>query len=75
MPKSVPSPSFIGVRPKSNFAVSVYVASFSSAAKLLRNNPYQINIAQHNKTMMERGEVKAAAMKQAVEHLLEHMPR
>ncbi len=45
-----------------------------SAAKLLRDNPYQINIAQHNKTMMERGKVKTAAMKQAVEYMREHMP-
>jgi len=44
------------------------------AAKLLRDNPYQINIAQHNKTMMERNEVKMAAMKQAVEYMREHMP-
>ncbi len=44
------------------------------AAKLLRDNPYQINIAQHNKTMMERGKVKTAAMKQAVEYMREHMP-
>ena len=43
-------------------------------AKLLRDNPYQINIAQHNKTMMERGKVKTAAMKQAVEYMREHMP-
>ena len=44
------------------------------AAKLLRDNPYQINIAQHNKTMMERGEVKTAAMKLAVEYMRKHMP-
>ena len=44
------------------------------AAKLLRENPYQINIAEHNKTMMERGKVKAAAMRKAVKHMREHMP-
>ncbi len=43
-------------------------------AKLLRDNPYQINIAQHNKTMMERNEVKMAAMEQAVAYMREHMP-
>ncbi len=44
------------------------------AAKLLRDNPYPINIAQHNKTMMERNKVKMAAMKQAVQYMRENMP-
>ncbi|NKB68999.1 MAG: flavodoxin family protein [Candidatus Latescibacteria bacterium] len=39
------------------------------AAKLLRDNPYTINIAVHNATMMQRNKVKAAAMKLAVEHM------
>ena len=42
-------------------------------AKLLRDNPYPINIAQQNKIMMERNEVKKAAMKQAVQHMRKHM--
>ena len=44
------------------------------AAKLLRDHPYQINIAEHNKTMMKRNQVKAAAMKQAVQYMRENMP-
>ena len=44
------------------------------AARLLRENPYPINIAQHNKTMMERNQVKMAAMKQATQYLREHTP-
>ena len=44
------------------------------AAKLLRDNPYPINIAEHNKVMMERNEVKMEAMKQAVEYMRENMP-
>ncbi len=44
------------------------------AAKLLRDNPYQINIAEQNKIMMERNQVKMAAMKQAVQYMRENMP-
>jgi len=44
------------------------------AAKLLRDNPYPINIAEHNKVMMERGKVKTAAMEQAVQYMRENMP-
>jgi hypothetical protein len=44
------------------------------AAKLLRDNPYPINIAEHNKVMMERGKVKAAAMEKAVQYMRENMP-
>ncbi|WKD48457.1 flavodoxin family protein [Microbulbifer spongiae] len=43
-------------------------------AKLLRDNPYDINIAKHNKQMMERGKVKMQAMQQAVEFMRENMP-
>ncbi len=44
------------------------------AAKLLREHPYPINIAQHNKVMMERNEVKAEAMKQAIQYMRQNMP-
>jgi multimeric flavodoxin WrbA len=44
------------------------------AAKLLRDNPYPINIAEHNKVMMERNKVKMEAMKQAVHYMRQHMP-
>ena len=43
------------------------------AAKLLRDNPYQINIAEQNKIMMQRNQVKMAAMKQAVEYMHANM--
>jgi len=43
-------------------------------AKLLRENPYPINIAKQNKIMMERNQVKMAAMKQAVQYMKENMP-
>ena len=43
-------------------------------AQLLRDNPYPINIAEQNRLMMERNEVKKAAMKQAVQHMRKHMP-
>ncbi len=43
------------------------------AAKLLRDNPYPINIAEHNKAMMERNKVKAAAMAQAVQYMRRNM--
>jgi len=41
---------------------------------LLRDNPYQINIAEQNKIMMERNKVKMEAMKQAVQYMRENMP-
>lgn len=44
------------------------------AAKLLRNNPYEINIAEHNARMMERNKIKAQAMQQAVQYMRENMP-
>ena len=43
-------------------------------ARLLRDNPYPINIAQHNKTMMEHNQVKMDAMEQAIKYMREHMP-
>jgi len=43
-------------------------------AKLLRENPYPINIAEQNKIMMKRNEVKMQAMKLAVEHMRTNMP-
>ncbi len=44
------------------------------AAKLLRKNPYEINIAEHNARMMERNKIKAQAMQQAVQFMRENMP-
>lgn len=44
------------------------------AAKLLRANPYTINIAEHNAKMMARNKVKEAAMKLAIKHMRENMP-
>jgi multimeric flavodoxin WrbA len=43
------------------------------AAKLLRENPYPINIAEQNKIMMKRNEVKMQAMKLAVEYMRTNM--
>ena len=43
-------------------------------AKVLRDNPYDINIAKHNATMMERNKVKMRAMQQAVAFMRENMP-
>ncbi|MCV7215490.1 flavodoxin family protein [Mycobacterium crocinum] len=43
-------------------------------AKLLRDNPYEINIAEHNATMMQRNQVKAEAMNLAIDYMREHMP-
>ena len=44
------------------------------AAKLLRENPYDVNIAEHNARMMERNKIKAQAMQQAVQFMRENMP-
>jgi len=44
------------------------------AAKLLRDNPYEINIAEHNACMMARNKIKAQAMQQAVQFMRENMP-
>jgi len=44
------------------------------AAKMLRNNPYPINIAEHNKKMNEANKVKNKAMGQAVKYMRENMP-
>ncbi|WP_205873408.1 flavodoxin family protein [Mycobacterium camsae] len=44
------------------------------AAKLLRDNPYTVNIAEQNATMMRRNQVKMAAMKQAIKYMRENMP-
>ena len=44
------------------------------AARLLRDNPYTINIAEHNATMMKRNMVKAEAMKRAVAYMRQNMP-
>lgn len=43
-------------------------------AKLLRDNPYTINIARHNAIMMQRNEVKAAAMNLAISYMRDNMP-
>ena len=43
-------------------------------AKVLRDNPYDINIAKHNAAMMERNKVKMRAMQQAVAFMRENMP-
>lgn len=42
-------------------------------AKLLRDNPYPINIAEQNQIMMERTEIKKAAMNKALQYMREHM--
>lgn len=44
------------------------------AAKLLRENPYTVNIAEHNAKMMEGNKVKAKAKELAVEHMRANMP-
>ncbi|ACC41704.1 NADPH-dependent FMN reductase [Mycobacterium marinum] len=44
------------------------------AAKLLRENPYAVNIAQLNAQMMERNKVKMAAMKLAIDYMRANMP-
>lgn len=44
------------------------------AARLLRDHPYDINIAEHNARMMKRNEVKARAMKQALQFMRDNMP-
>ncbi|BBA88791.1 multimeric flavodoxin WrbA [Mycobacterium pseudoshottsii JCM 15466] len=44
------------------------------AAKLLRENPYSVNIAQLNAQMMERNKVKIAAMKLAIDYMRANMP-
>ena len=44
------------------------------AAKLLRENPYTVNIAEQNAKMMRRNEVKMAAMKLAINYMRENMP-
>ncbi len=43
------------------------------AAKLLRSNPYEINIAEHNARMMKRNEIKTQAMQQAVQYIRNNM--
>ncbi len=43
-------------------------------AKLLRDHPYPINIAAHNKVMMEHNEIKMKAMAQAVQYMRDNMP-
>lgn len=43
-------------------------------AKLLRENPYTVNIAEQNAKMMRRNEVKMEAMKLAIAHMRENMP-
>ncbi|GHB16920.1 8-demethyl-8-aminoriboflavin-5'-phosphate (AFP) synthase RosB [Pseudovibrio japonicus] len=44
------------------------------AAKLLRDNPYPINIAEHNAKMMMQNKVKAEAMKLAIQHMRANLP-
>ncbi|MEB3967969.1 NAD(P)H-dependent oxidoreductase [Mycobacterium ulcerans] len=44
------------------------------AAKLLRENPYSVNIAQLNAQMMDRNKVKMAAMKLAIDYMRANMP-
>lgn len=44
------------------------------AAKLLRENPYDINIAEHNARMMKRNEIKEQAMQRAVQYMRDNMP-
>ena len=43
-------------------------------ANFLRDNPYSVNIAELNATMMRRNEVKAEAMKLAIDYMRNHMP-
>ena len=43
------------------------------AAKLLRENPYDINIAEHNGRMMKRNEIKTQAMQRAVQYMRDNM--
>lgn len=43
-------------------------------AKLLRDNPYTVNIAEQNAIMMRRNEVKMAAMNLAINYMRENMP-
>lgn len=43
-------------------------------AKVLRDNPYEINIKDHNAKMMQRNKVKMDAMKLAVQHMRSNMP-
>ncbi len=44
------------------------------AAKLLRENPYSVNIAQLNAQLMDRNKVKMAAMKLAIDYMRANMP-
>lgn len=44
------------------------------AAKLLRDNPYTINILEHNMKMMELGVIKMAAMKLSLQYMRDNMP-
>lgn len=43
-------------------------------AKLLRANPYTVNIAEHNAKMVHGNKVKMAAMKLAIDHMRQNMP-
>jgi len=43
-------------------------------AKVLKDNPYDINIAEQNTTMMKRNQVKMQAMQQAVAFMRDNMP-
>ncbi|OBI88067.1 flavodoxin family protein [Mycobacterium asiaticum] len=43
-------------------------------AKLLRANPYTVNIAEHNAKMVQGNKVKMAAMKLAIDHMRQNMP-
>ena len=62
------------LEPVIDFASFFDAADVSFAAKLLRDNPYPINIAEQNKVMMERNEIKMKAMQQAVQYMRKNMP-
>jgi len=54
--------------------VELTAQNLIQGAKIMRDNPYKINIAEQNKKMMERNKVKMQAMSQASAFMRENMP-
>ena len=73
-----PGPSFIeaggAMSPYVRRNVELTAQNLIQGAKIMRDNPYQLNIAAQNKTMMQRNVVKMEAMQKAMKHMKENMP-
>jgi multimeric flavodoxin WrbA len=73
-----PGPSFVeaggAMSPYVRRNVELTAQNLIQGAKIMRDNPYEINIAEQNKKMMQRNEIKMDGMKLAMKHMKENMP-